>query len=266
VDDRKRGFFQWDAVTRSILHALELAEEDATKWCANLTDAEIWELVKVARWSRVPARTVLLEEDAVGGTLLFLAKGDLRAAAASLTKAIALREDPDAYSNLGYCYYFLGEYDKAADCNRRATELRPAVATYWSNLADACRWSQSCRKEVDRDYKKAIDLLRQDLSVNPESARAHATIAVCLAATGSRSEADQHMKKALELDPENPTRMYQAARVAKARGDTAESVAWLKRALSAGYQRFEIERDPEFNDLRGSETFRALLKKTPQAT
>src|SRR5471032_3397430 len=45
---------------------------------ANLTDAEIWELVKVARWSRVPARTVLLEGDAVGGTLLFLAKGDLK--------------------------------------------------------------------------------------------------------------------------------------------------------------------------------------------
>jgi eukaryotic-like serine/threonine-protein kinase len=45
---------------------------------ANLTDAEIWELVKVARWSRVPARTVLLEEDATGGTLLYLAKGDLK--------------------------------------------------------------------------------------------------------------------------------------------------------------------------------------------
>jgi hypothetical protein len=30
-----------DAVTRAILHALELAGEDATKWCAGLTDAEI---------------------------------------------------------------------------------------------------------------------------------------------------------------------------------------------------------------------------------
>ena len=45
---------------------------------ANLTDAEIWELVKVARWSRVPARTVLLKEDAAGEALLFLAKGELK--------------------------------------------------------------------------------------------------------------------------------------------------------------------------------------------
>ncbi len=43
-----------------------------------LTDGEIWELVKVARWTRVPARTVILEEDAVGESLLFLAKGDLK--------------------------------------------------------------------------------------------------------------------------------------------------------------------------------------------
>jgi uncharacterized damage-inducible protein DinB len=29
-----------DAVTRAVLHALELADEDIVKWCANLTDAE----------------------------------------------------------------------------------------------------------------------------------------------------------------------------------------------------------------------------------
>ena len=45
---------------------------------ANLADAEIWELVKVARWSRVPARTVLLKEDAPGDALLFLAAGQLK--------------------------------------------------------------------------------------------------------------------------------------------------------------------------------------------
>ena len=45
---------------------------------AKLSDGEIWELVKVARWRRVPARTVILEEDAAGETLLFLAKGDLK--------------------------------------------------------------------------------------------------------------------------------------------------------------------------------------------
>ena len=43
-----------------------------------LADSEIWELVKVAHWKRVPARTVLLQEDATGDALLFLAKGELK--------------------------------------------------------------------------------------------------------------------------------------------------------------------------------------------
>jgi len=30
-----------DAITRAVLHALVLAEEDATKWCGGLSDAEI---------------------------------------------------------------------------------------------------------------------------------------------------------------------------------------------------------------------------------
>ncbi len=45
---------------------------------AGLPDGEIWELVKVADWRRVPARTVLLNEGTPGDSLLFLAKGDLK--------------------------------------------------------------------------------------------------------------------------------------------------------------------------------------------
>ena len=32
---------EWDAVTRAVLHSLELAEEDAVKWCGGLSDAEM---------------------------------------------------------------------------------------------------------------------------------------------------------------------------------------------------------------------------------
>lgn len=45
---------------------------------SKLSDGEIWELVKVAKWSRQPARKVLLKEGTPGESLLFLAKGDLK--------------------------------------------------------------------------------------------------------------------------------------------------------------------------------------------
>ncbi len=50
----------------------------AVPMLSKLTDGEIWELVKVAKWSRQPARKVLLKEDTPGESLLFLAKGDLK--------------------------------------------------------------------------------------------------------------------------------------------------------------------------------------------
>ncbi len=50
----------------------------AVEMLSRLSDGEIWELVKVAKWSRQPARKVLLEEDTPGESLLFLAKGDLK--------------------------------------------------------------------------------------------------------------------------------------------------------------------------------------------
>jgi len=193
----------------------------------------------------------------------YISKGELDRAAIQYRKALSIREEPDAFSNLGYCYYFLGDYDKSASAYRKATQLRAAVPTYWANLGDACTWSTQCRGEAVAAYKKAADLLRQDLSVNPNSARAQATLAVCLGKIGQFSQAKQHIKRALDLEPENPTRMYQAARVANMGGNSDEALFWLRRALEAGAERYEIERDPEFANLRASETFRTLVGKRP---
>lgn len=42
VEPWLRGsLIEFDAMTRAVLHALELAEEDAEKWCGGLSDAEL---------------------------------------------------------------------------------------------------------------------------------------------------------------------------------------------------------------------------------
>lgn len=69
------------------------------------------------------------------------------------------------------------------------------------------------------------------------------------------------MKIALELDPTNSTRMYQAARVSNANRRPDEALAWLQKAIAAGYQTFEIEHDPEFADLRSSPAYRNQFMK-----
>ncbi|HEX6177958.1 MAG TPA: tetratricopeptide repeat protein, partial [Thermoanaerobaculia bacterium] len=175
------------------------------------------------------------------------------------TKAISIAEDPAAYGNLGLCYYLLGDFEKSAAAYRNSVRLRPTVATQWANLADACTWAQQCRDEASAARAKAIELLQRDLAVNPKSARAHGTLAVCLAKAGRAREAATHMSEALELDPNNPSRFYQAARVANLAGKTNDAIAWLKRAEAAGYGAFELQRDPEFAALRGTTAFKTAF-------
>ncbi|MEO8034036.1 MAG: tetratricopeptide repeat protein, partial [Acidobacteriota bacterium] len=176
-------------------------------------------------------------------------------------KAISLREDAAAYANLGYCFYFLGDFEKSAAAYRKAVDLRPKVATNWANLGDACSWAGSCKQTAAQAYATATQLLLGEVALNPKNARAQATLAVCLARGGKFVEARKRMDDATTLEPQNATRMYQAARVANLSGRGTDAISWLTRALAAGYQQYEIEHDPEFRNLRATDAFQALFER-----
>ncbi|MGC9343488.1 MAG: alpha/beta hydrolase-fold protein [Bacteroidales bacterium] len=54
------------------------------------------------------------------------------------------------------------------------------------------------------DFKNAIDILKYDLTLYPESDQAYAFLAMAHFDTGKIEEGNQYLKKALELNPENP--------------------------------------------------------------
>ena len=196
---------------------------------------------------------------------VLMTKERLTDAIAAFTKATTLREDPAAYANLGYCYYYLQQFDRSAESYRKAASIVPRRATYWAGIADACRWSSRCRSEVDAANARAIELLQQELAVNPGSARAHASLAVCLAQAGRRREAEDHIRAALQLEPENPARMFQAGRVANLTGNPVEAVSWFRRAHDREFGRYELPRDPEFAELRLTDPYRAVFVTRPVA-
>jgi tetratricopeptide (TPR) repeat protein len=187
-------------------------------------------------------------------------------AIAAFTKAVSIRDDPSAHANLAYCFYYLGQYDKSAAAYRKAIALRPKFGGNWANLADTCRWTKTCTAEVENANTKAIELLGDELAINPRNARAHAVLAVCLAKRGERATAQEHIQEALKLEPKNPARLFQAARVANLSGNQSEAIQWLRRAMEAGYGDFEVQRDPEFQKLRETEAFRGAFKKSEQPT
>jgi serine/threonine protein kinase len=108
---------------------------------AKLTDGEIWELVKVARWTRVPARTVILKEDAAGESLLFLAKGDLK-----VTKQGQLLNLISAGEWFGEMSYIGG-----GDMHRQATieSMTDATVAEFA-VADLEATSMGCRHHLLR--------------------------------------------------------------------------------------------------------------------
>ena len=45
---------------------------------SNLSDAELWEMLRAGRWSRVPKGKIVVREDEPGKTLFFLARGEVK--------------------------------------------------------------------------------------------------------------------------------------------------------------------------------------------
>jgi eukaryotic-like serine/threonine-protein kinase len=171
------------------------------------------------------------------------------------SKNIATKPTAQAFSNLGTCYYYMGKYSEAAAAFEHAIAMTPTKSIYWSNLGDAYRWVPAQEAKSAHAYEKAIDLCRRDLHLNAGDAVTRARLAECLAKRGDARSAKREMEEALATDPANRRIMYKAAVVANVDGLDAEAVRWLTKAIEHGYDRSEIQRDPEFAVLRNSDLY-----------
>jgi tetratricopeptide (TPR) repeat protein len=180
--------------------------------------------------------------------------------------ASSLRIQPSAgaYSTLGTIEYFLGNYRASAAAYEDATKLTPGKYLYWANLADAYRWVPEGRSRAAAAYGKAIELARGEILLNPRNAAAHATLAVCLAKTGDEG-AQTHIEKALEIEPRNPDHFLYAAIVANLAGRSSDAIVWIRRGVAAGLGVAQIEKDPEFANLRTLPAFREALGPSRKA-
>jgi serine/threonine-protein kinase len=171
-----------------------------------------------------------------------------------------------AYANLGTTEFFLGNYRQAAEAFERATQLTPAKALYWSNLGDAYRWAPGLRPKSATAYERAIALARDQLTTDPRDTVALDTLGLCLAKTGKPAEGLAQIQKALSIEPGNPVFLYDAAVVSNLLGKPRDAVAWIQRAVEAGLTPAQIQREPEFQNLRKLPEFAEKLSAPKQAT
>jgi serine/threonine-protein kinase len=164
-----------------------------------------------------------------------------------------------AYTNLGNLEYYVGNYRAAAAAFEEATRLTPGKYLYWANLADAYRWTPELASRAPGAYEKAAHLAEGELSLNPDNAGAHATLAICDAKLGRMDPARHHIQRALEIEPANPDHLFYAAIVADVAGKSDEAIGWIRKAVKAGLGAAQIEREPELKNLRSSPGFGEAL-------
>jgi serine/threonine-protein kinase len=173
--------------------------------------------------------------------------------------SIRISPSDGAYTNLGNLEYYVGNYRAAAAAFEEATKLTPGKYLYWANLADAYRWTPELASRAPGAYEKAAHLADGELSLNPDNAAAHATLAICDAKLGRRDPARRHIERALEIEPANPDHLLYAAIVAEIAGKSDEAIGWIRKAVKAGLGAAQIEREPELKKLRRVPAFGEAL-------
>ena len=179
------------------------------------------------------------------------ALGHYEEAMRAYQRSISIYPTSSGYSNLGTCQFYLGHYADAVTAFETATAKTPDDYRLWANLGDAYRWAPGQREKSAAAYQRALTLVRDAVAVNSNDALARAIAASCLAKRGNLAAAQTELSAALRADPTNADALYHAAVIANLRGDRDTAVAWITRAIAAGYPATNAAHDPELSNIKG---------------
>jgi serine/threonine-protein kinase len=192
----------------------------------------------------------------LGVAYVFL--GNQAAAITALEESLKLRPTAGAYANLGTAYYQSRRFAEAATNYRQAIKSSERDPDLWGNLADALHYDGQRAKATDA-YRTQLELLNQQLQVNPQDAERQGDVASCYAMLGDRENAIVHLSRSLELGHSNKELLFNAAVVYNDLGETGVALEWLQKALAAGYSAAIVRDSPSFDNLRSAPQFRQLL-------
>lgn len=162
-------------------------------------------------------------------------------------ESLAIKETPPALSNLGSAYFFNGEYERAAEAYRKAIGLREDDARLWANAGDALAQTD---EDAGPYFRRAAELARKQLEINPQDAGLLSLLSSSLAALGERAEATRFVDRALALANDDIYVLYDVAVALNRLGESKRRDDELARMAARGYSSTLIERDANFHQRR----------------
>jgi len=176
----------------------------------------------------------------------------------------AIGLDPEcfeAYYFYARACYSQGLHEKATELYGKAIELRPD--DYQSPLLVGTIHSSLGRKvEAEAAWRSGLELAEKHLELHPDDARALYLGAAAMCHLGERARSLDWASRALVIDREEPTTLYNVACVYSLQGRVEDAVECLENSVKHGFRdRAWFENDPDLKPLHGNERFKALLEQ-----
>ena len=212
----------------------------------------------IAAFTRV---TQLLPDNAGGFHNLgavYYRKGDKKNALINYEKAIEIQPMAETHSAIGNIYFDEGRYDEALAAFLRAIAAAPSDGALRGNAGDA--YARLNRLDAARqEWREAVRLDEQALTVNPNDATILARLALREAKLGDRAAAEGHITRAVTFGANDAEVLYHSAVVRALAGDTERALTSLEQALKNGYGANLAAADRDLDAIRNTPRLRQLL-------
>ncbi len=175
----------------------------------------------------------------------------------------AIQLDPKLFE----AYYFYaracfqqGKLEEAAHLFEQACRVNPQDYQAPRLLGQTCI-GLGRKLEGEAANQRAHRIIEKHVELHPDDARALYFGVPGLIQAGQRDRALEWTKQALAVDPEDPAVLYNVACNYAQLGKAEEAIDCLEKALAQGeWYREWAEHDSDFDSLRSSPRFQALLK------
>ncbi len=176
-------------------------------------------------------------------------------------KAIELdHNNVTGYWVLGRIYHLTDRSNEAITMYSKALSINP---NFYSAAADLLLEYQRTgdQKNAQIQLQKNLELYPKYLSQHPDDARGHMFFAIELVMGGRKEEGKNEAAKALELNPNDPLMLYNAACFYSQLGEIKLSVDAFRNSVIAGYENFEwAQRDTDLDPIRNEPGYIDIMK------
>jgi adenylate cyclase len=194
------------------------------------------------------------------GLALFLS-GDHEAAHDEFETALGLcTELFEAYFYYGRSCFSQGQFEKAAELFGQASQANPADFQALS-LRGLCFRALNRETEARETFQQTLKRIDNHLQLNPDDVRAVYMKSGAFAGLGDDAQALEWSDRALSMDPEEPSVLYNVACNYALMNEREKALDCIEKAFAKGFGHIEwMENDPDFLSIKNHPRFKRLMQ------